>query len=481
MKKKFAIVFCFIFVLSGIICACGKKADDGQTADKPKPETAKEKVEGTELSTAFWKLIYPEDWTFNKEEDLKEKETYADATLSVMDGENAVVKVSINVSIEDTGSYRKALKNAGIDAYEMVENNAVEFIDIGGVDFVSNEKNDKLSYLARVENAKATVEIRVTGAIDDPRVDTLLGTVEFTLKDDGNVDPPWPWNGERIAFDAPFTNLVADNSITTTLLSSEEPIIVNDIFSGRIAVTGNSLWVLIDGRLFEYELGDTIKVKREIPLDKDYEEISADKNGNIYLTGFMSPMITMKDGTPVAENKGVDRARIHSSGTWGISYFTNSPIKKVTIDQNIASVSEWDIIDKEKVSEVSLSDNYIFINGKDGETNNHAVWVFDLEGNQKAVLGNKSMGDPDWLGWITQMIEAKNGFIGLDGNMRKVCFWKSDGTYIGTLDDGEMFGTSYPWMSTGVVLDDGSILIGLTEERPDDSAVEFLVYKLTGF
>ena len=36
-------------------------------------------------------------------------------------------------------------------------------------------------------------------------------------------------------------------------------------------------------------------------------------------------------------------------------------------------------------------------------------------------------------------------------------------------------------MSSASVMADGSILIGMTEERPDESADEFIVYRLTGF
>ena len=48
-------------------------------------------------------------------------------------------------------------------------------------------------------------------------------------------------------------------------------------------------------------------------------------------------------------------------------------------------------------------------------------------------------------------------------------------------EDSDLFGTSYPWMSSASVMADGSILIGMTEERPDESADEFIVYRLTGF
>ena len=60
-------------------------------------------------------------------------------------------------------------------------------------------------------------------------------------------------------------------------------------------------------------------------------------------------------------------------------------------------------------------------------------------------------------------------------------FWKTDGTFVGALEDDALFGTNYPWISAATKLPDGSILVGMAEEREDESADEFLVYRMSGF
>ena len=56
-----------------------------------------------------------------------------------------------------------------------------------------------------------------------------------------------------------------------------------------------------------------------------------------------------------------------------------------------------------------------------------------------------------------------------------------DGTYIGAAEDSDLFGTSYPWFCGGVKLADGSILAIMTEDRADESAMELVAFKLSGF
>ena len=65
--------------------------------------------------------------------------------------------------------------------------------------------------------------------------------------------------------------------------------------------------------------------------------------------------------------------------------------------------------------------------------------------------------------------------------MREVVLWTADGTWIGAVDDGDLFGTSYPWIAAADIADDGSILVVMSEERADRSADEVLVFKLSGF
>ena len=85
------------------------------------------------------------------------------------------------------------------------------------------------------------------------------------------------------------------------------------------------------------------------------------------------------------------------------------------------------------------------------------------------------------MGSVTFVTETANGYLALDGNMREVVLWTKDGAYIGEADDSDLFGTSYPWFCGGTKLADGSILAIMTEDRADESAMELVAFKLSGF
>ncbi len=96
-------------------------------------------------------------------------------------------------------------------------------------------------------------------------------------------------------------------------------------------------------------------------------------------------------------------------------------------------------------------------------------------------LGGADIGSPDRLGSITGMAETENGFVAADGNMREIQFWAKDGTHVGAISTEDIFGVSYPWLEDMQLLDDGSLLIMLTQERDDGSANELMFFRLTGF
>ena len=60
-------------------------------------------------------------------------------------------------------------------------------------------------------------------------------------------------------------------------------------------------------------------------------------------------------------------------------------------------------------------------------------------------------------------------------------FWAKDGTHVGAISTEDIFGVSYPWLEDMQLLDDGSLLIMLTQERDDGSANELMFFRLTGF
>ena len=109
------------------------------------------------------------------------------------------------------------------------------------------------------------------------------------------------------------------------------------------------------------------------------------------------------------------------------------------------------------------------------------VKVYDYEGNQLLKLGGADISSPDRLGSITGMAETENGFVAADGNMREIQFWAKDGTHIGAISTDDIFGVGYPWLEDMQLLDDGSLLILLTQKRNDESANELMFFRLTGF
>ena len=439
---------------------------------------------GTHMEMTLWDIYYPEGWTEN-EDDKGDSETNSYGRLEYKQGDEVLLSVGITATVEDCGGYRDFLHASGIDAHALVVDKSVEQENIGGVPCVVSETTSwgepVLTYMGRDVGSGTTVKVSITGEYSDPEVDKLIKNLAFHLEDTGNEDYPWPWEGEAFSTDSEHSKMIADTTITSVWVPFEEPLLAYDIFSGRIASVGESLYVLLDNVLYEYTLGEKLTLKSTMELEDDYEELSADQNGNLYLTGFMSPMLTIKDGEITATNDDIDQAVIHSSGTWGISWFFGSEPEKVTIDGSKASKEAWPILPEESVGTARLSENHIFISGTDPESQNEAIWVFDMEGNQQMELGNQEYGGEQSLGSITDVVETENGFIGLDGNMREIFFWKSDGSLLGSAEDSELFGTEYPWISTAVRLPDGTVLIGLTEDRTDNSATEFVIYRVSGF
>lgn len=439
---------------------------------------------GTHLEMKLWDIYYPEGWTEN--EDYKgDSETSSYGQLDYKQGDTVLAAVNISATVEDCNDYRDFLHTSGIDAHALAVDKTVEQKSIGGVPCVFSETTSwgepVLTYMGRDVGSGTTVKVSITGEYSDPAVEKLISNLAFHLKDTGNEDYPWPWEGEAFTTDHEHSKMIADTTITSVWVPVEEPLLAHDIFSGRMAAVGDRVFILLDNVLYEYTLGDSLTLKNTMKLEDDYEELSADQNGNLYLTGFMSPMLTVKDGQIIAANDDIDKSVIHSSGTWGLSWFFGSEPEKVVFDGSKASKEAWSGFSNESINTVSLSENHIFIAGEDPDTQNEAIWVLDTEGNQQMELGNQEFGGEQSLGSITDIQETEKGFIGLDGNMRNLLFWKSDGSFLGSAEDSELFGTNYPWISAAARLSDGTVLVGMTEDRADNSATEFIVYRVSGF
>ena len=126
---------------------------------------------------------------------------------------------------------------------------------------------------------------------------------------------------------------------------------------------------------------------------------------------------------------------------------------------------------------VWIDESRVFVTGPDEESGAEVLQVYDPSGALQTTL----LGEDGRLGSITFAAKCSTGYIALDGNMRTVVLWNESGDYIGEIDSDDIFGASYPWLCSADVLPDGSLLVILTEDRDDDSAMELVAFRLTGF
>ena len=488
MKTKLKLSGLFLAALMLFsLTACGKDSPEPSSTSEGTEQT-KPPVEagsGTTINTNLWDLTYDEadGWVY-EEEELYDDETYSDLILVIPDetGESDLINVEISVSIEDPGDFRDYLISYGFDEYEYAVNQAYEFTPVGGIDCLKAEGNywgsPCLRYLSRVEGASATVLIEIIGEYEDERVDKLLSGLTINLEDTGNVDGPWYWEGEPFSAQ-PRSAMVGTYTVSSQWLPITDCIVTKETFEHPAAVIGDQVFLLVDGQLKRYDYdGTSLKFAEDIALDSEYEAIFADITGTIWLSNFMEPLISWKDGAQTASYEGPSYVAMHPSGTWGISWFSGPECEKITLSGGAVATGPIVFKEVDLISHLLVDENHIYVTGSAADESGHKVFVYDTAGNLQLTLADSDGGS---LGSVTFVAETANGYLALDGNMREVVLWAKDGTYIGAADDSDLFGTSYPWFCGGVKLADGSILAIMTEDRADESAMELVAFKLSGF
>ena len=476
MKKRKGFT-CLLLAAAMIFClpACGKEGE-GQTAEVKNGQT---------VNATLWDLAYDDQdgWVY-EEDDFYDDETTSKIYMTIPkeSGEGSEITAQIRVAVEEPYSFRDYLTSYGFDEYEYAVNDAYDMVNVGGVDCLKAEGNDWgspcLRYLSRVEGAGATVLIEVIGEYEDERVEKLLSGLTIKLEDTGNVDGPWAWEGEAFSAE-PRSVMVGTYTLNSQWLPITDCIITKETFNHAAAVTGDQAYLLVDGELnrFDYD-GVSLKFAEDIVLDAEYEDISADTTGTLWLANFMEPLISWKDGAQTASYEGPDHVTMHPSGTWGVSWFSGPECEKITLSGGALKTEPIVFQEVDILSHLLIDDSHIYVCGSAVDGSGHKVFVYDSNGALQMTLADS---DGSGLGSITFITQTANGYLALDGNMREVVLWTKDGAYLGEADDGDLFGTDYPWFCGGAKLADGSILAIMTEDRADESAMELVAFKLSGF
>lgn len=492
MKTKFKLSCLFLAALMLFsLTACGKdnpepsqtpsQTPKGTEQTKPSAQPAAE----TTINTPLWDLSYDEadGWVY-EEDDFYDDEDFSKIILVIPDEADGseVINAEIRVSVEGPYNFRDYLTSFGFDEYEYAVNQAYDFTQVGGIDCLEAEGNywgsPCLRYFGRAEGAGATVLIEIIGEYEDERVDKLLSGLTINLEDTGNEDGPWYWEGEPFSTQ-PHSAMVGTYTVSSQWLPITDCIITKETFNHAAAVIGDKAFLLVDGALKRYDYdGTSLTFAEDIALDGDYEAIFADTAGTIWLSNFMEPLISWKDGAKTASYEGPDYVAMHPSGTWGVSWFSGPECEKITLSGGAVKTEPIVFKEVDLISHLLIDENHIYVTGSAADESGHKIFVYDTNGALQLTLADS---DGSGMGSVTFVTETANGYLALDGNMREVVLWTKDGAYIGEADDSDLFGTSYPWFCGGTKLADGSILAIMTEDRADESAMELVAFRLTGF
>ena len=489
MKKLIALLLALTMVLA--LAACGgdkpNETNPAPSNDKPSNPSSNTQptipVNGETLDTNLWSLTYdPDVWTY-EEDDLYDDEDYSEIIMIIPDGEDSyTINVEIQVSVDDAESFRSYLSSYDFDAYEYAVNNAYDLVNVGGVDCLVQEGNywgdPCLRYIGRDEAASVTVFIEILGDYESDQVTALLSTLSIKAEDIGNEDWPWAWEGEPFAA-ADYSEMVGTIRVDSQWLPIEDCIVTEETFDHAVAVVDDMIYILGDGYLRQYAFdGSSLVLEAELELSEDYDTLQSTEDGTLWVSGFMEPMLTFQDGVQTGSYDGPDSVSMHPSGEWGISWFSGPECEKISVDGNVLSTSDITFDAVSTISTLVIDEDYIYVCGYAADDSGHKVFLYDFDGNLVLTLTD---ADGDALGSISYIAQTADGFIGLDGNMRDLVLWTADGEYIGSISDGDIFGTYYPWFCGGALCADGSILVIMTEDRADNSAMELVAFLLSGF
>ena len=450
----------------------------------PEPEPAPDSQLAVHENT-FFTVAYDEaiGWGV-AEDDFYTYDGGGNAYVRVLDEEGSTeLVVYINAEEEDASAFRKAMYVNDFDLKAYAEGD-METTDVGGQPMLYvDRQNGCRFFFGRNEAAGVYYTIEAYDW-EDPRVQALVGGITCTASGTDNVDPPWPWEGER--FYSGFMSLpVGEHMVTAEFVPAEEPMITYETFRHDVEVIGSKVYLLTDYVLYEYdyvpgEEGGTLEHAREIPLDAEYETVES-AGGDLVLSNFMEPVIGHDGSSLLYAYEGPDNFTVAPNGEWGISWFSSGEgCEKYTFRDGALVGEAFPFAEVKLISQVCVDEQYIYVTGSPVEGSGHFVFVYDHSGNLQMQLTSDPTGSIG-LGSITYVTGTPNGFVALDGNMRDVVFWTADGTWLGSLETDDFFGTDYPWLASGDVMDDGSILCVMKQTRADNSADELLVFRISGF
>ena len=496
MKKLPTLLLAILLSLS-VLGGCGGGSTPTSTpvptaTATATPTATPAPVDVETVDADFFSVSYPEAWTYD-EEGATISSSYANLKFSVYDAtdsEKESYSVVINASEESAKSYRKNFISAGIDLRELADGN-VPSITVDGIDFYESRAGETYRYRHDASGVHYYIQFKSASstAPDSAPFAELIEGISLNLTDEGETPVPWPWDGKAWEFTG-SPQMAGTVTLTSEFLKADEPIILNNTMRTSFAVAGDTVYTVAGDEMTAYRIGNgTITLEQSAKLEEDIETIRTDSAGKLYLSQGIFESFVFEGFDKVAAPGITHYVVMHPSGTWGLTYWVNSDPMKFTVEDDIFREEPWVLSDINKnetrvgpltsIDDLRITDSHIILSGGSAEESKKLVIVYDLAGTELFRLEDKpgNFG----IGWVTGIIETPNGFLVTDGNMRDILLWNTAGAFIGTIDASKLFGAGYCWLEDVALLDDGSILVAISQERADKSADELLFFRLTGF
>lgn len=486
MKKHVRLMICILMSVM-VLVACGQKTPK---VDQNQPEV--EFTDREKLDMGFLQVYIPKTWQYDKE---KMQKTDSFSVVTFFDGEQAdssTSTVKVEATKEDTYQFRSKLFTNAVDLKDYADGK-VKTTAIGNAEYVNlPEKYGQTLYMYRHTPSGISYTISVKGEKDNDVIQELFEGIIVDLKDTGNKEAPWPWDGQAIAPEVE-KQMVGTYTISPKFIPFDEPETNFHSTDHRFMKYENQLFLLFQHDLHTYEWKEKgLKHVSTLELDDEYEYVSLGKDGMLYLSQGVFEVIGVKDGKKALQTTVKGDLAMHPSGDWGISFWNSTDPQKVTNQNGNLTAEPWiltglnDDANRQgpfsSIDNVEITQQYIMVAGKIADEDDATkIIVYSHDGNPLFTLGGGGSQHDDLLGFITGMAETENGFVAIDGNMREIQFWTKDGTHIGSIDSDDLFGTNYPWLEDMQRLEDGEILVMLTQKREDHSAEEVLLFSFTGF
>ena len=442
----------------------------------------------------YFSIAFPDSWVQDVYDTYNWNE-YFSAQYNLLD-ENGwtMSSVQLSVSVEKVANYRAKLDT--LLEYASEEGKpALDEITVGGLTFQGTAYDEYwpyAEYTARVPEASVTIYIEISDpdSIEDVLSD-ILASITFTypIPDVPNVDPPLPEDGVRYQ---PSTTAVTIDSydLEATWLSTADSMIPKNDYSNSIAALGDTVYVLSGKKLGVYtRSGDTLSASDTVLLGDEYRVLSTTWDDIVYITNGFDDALAYQNGTaaPIAFDAYL---AMHPDGTWGLSYWSSQTVQKITFTPDGIVAEDWVLTDLSEdtrqgrfnsIDTIAISADHVFVAGTDAGTDYITrIAMYDLEGNELAVFGAADWMEDSYIASVAGMVETNNGIMVLDGTYSRIMLFSMDGTFIGYADCDDLLGTAYPWPVALCASDNGALVL-LTQERSDESAVELLVFEITGF